>query len=257
MKKLLTAISIAAALTAQATDGIYAFGLGHSNNATNSNYATTFGSFTGCDGQFLTRTSLYGSLAGMDAIDVQRSIGIGAGALAMASNCFDCVAIGDSAGKGWRNANGWVQIGDAFAYTNGYLNIKAPTQGCNIGGVLRSGDGGDVHIYAGGARAAAFSQGYASVAGNLYLESGGTGGILYCGGIDAGGSFELRGDVWVGSLRTSSVRNIYVGQGTSLDQVICGDGGDSIFRFEDGGLSVYTNGVKAGTLTFTPAAAQQ
>lgn len=256
MKKTLAIIGLCAAITAFAIDGIYSFGLGHSNTATNSNYATTFGSFTGCDASYLTRTSLYGSLAGMDATDVHRSVGVGAGALAMAQDCYDCVAIGDSVGKGWRNATGWVDVGGAFVYTNGYLDIKAPTRGYNIGGVVRAGDGGDVYIYAGGARSAAFAQGYASVVGNLYLESGETGGILYCGGIDASGSFDLRGDVWVGSLMTSSIRNIYVGQGDSLDQVICGDGGDSIFRFEDGGLSVYTNGVKAGTLTFTPAAQQ-
>ncbi|MBQ7190197.1 MAG: hypothetical protein IJR99_12355 [Kiritimatiellae bacterium] len=124
MKRKLTLLGIAAiAMSASAQMGMYSFGIGPLNTATNSNYATTAGYFAGYNGKYDTRTSLFGSLAGQNSYSAQRSVGVGYGALYMASNLTDCVAIGDRAGARWRNASGWVQVGNAFVYTNGYLNI--------------------------------------------------------------------------------------------------------------------------------------
>lgn len=149
MKTTVKAIALTLALAALpglAQMGIYSFGIGPFNNASNSNYATTTGYYAGGGAQGDSRTSLYGSMAGLYSAYVQRSVGIGAGAFYMASNCYDCVAIGDGAGAKWRNRTGWVQIGDAFAYTNGYLSLKAE-QGAQIGPRLRLADP-DQDVYA-------------------------------------------------------------------------------------------------------------
>ena len=122
MKKLAITLLLTAHV-AFAINGTYSFGLGPGNNMTNSNYATTFGSYAGGDAVANTRTCLFGTVAGMDSRYVQKSVGLGYGALYMASNCVSCVAIGDTVGSRWRNANGWVQIGNGFVYTNGLLNI--------------------------------------------------------------------------------------------------------------------------------------
>lgn len=223
MKKILAAITIAAAVNALAIDGLYSFGIGHSNTATNSNYATTFGSFTGCDGQFLTRTSLFGALAGMDAIDVQRSVGVGAGALAMASNCVDCVAIGDSAGKNWRNRTGWVQIGDAIAVTNGIADIKAPN-GARIGPLkIESSENNYDH----------------SIQGNwsVYMDEQGRNGHIWADGTVGGA---------IGDFSDVKTSYISLGVGGAAEDRI------ELYADDQGRLAVTRNGTLLGYLTITP-----
>lgn len=237
MKTTVKAIALTLALAALpglAQMGIYSFGIGPFNNASNSNYTTTTGYYAGGGAQGDSRTSLYGSMAGLYSAYVQRSVGIGAGAFYMASNCYDCVAIGDGAGAKWRNRTGWVQIGDAFAYTNGYLDIKAPTRGARIG-PLRF-DESDM--------------------------------LTMDGGITAGGSIVTEMGVSAhemtveSGITAESISASYVFGGETLGaqtKIQIGLEGDTYgyyqIRVDAGGLAVYTNGVFAGYLTITPPAA--
>lgn len=195
-KSLITVVALALAISAFGQIGRYSVGLGPMNTASNSNYATTTGYFAGYEGVALTRTSLFGSLAGQNAHYTQRSVGIGYGALYMATNCNDCVAIGDRAGAKWRNATGWVDVGGAFVYTNGYLDIKAPTRGYNIGGVLKD-TYGEPGIYHGEDLVATFGSQTTHIVGGLEIvEKEGTGGYVNASTVTAN---ELYGYSIVGT----------------------------------------------------------
>lgn len=123
MKRLALAIILAAGAALATPHGSFSFGIGPNNDTTNSNYTTTIGYSAGSEASANTRDFFGGTFAGAMAHNNKRSVGLGYGSFYMASNVTDCVAIGDRAGARWRNASGWVQIGDAFVYTNGYLNI--------------------------------------------------------------------------------------------------------------------------------------
>lgn len=227
MKKL-AFLLVLTAHVALAIPGTYSFGLGPGNNMTNSNYATTFGSYAGGDATANTRTCLFGSVAGMDSRYVQKSVGIGYGALYNASNCTSCVAIGDTVGSRWRNANGWVQIGNAFAVTNGFADIKAPN-GAHVGPLRLGAD--------------AYDQDH-DLKGNLIVSSEynptsstRTGGRIYAGDyIEAPQGYFAQAQVGEISFISSAVM---------IDT-------DDANR-----LCVYTNGVLAGYLTITPPAQGQ
>ncbi len=221
-----TAFALAAS-TALAQMGFYSFGIGPFNNATNSNYATTAGYYAGGGAKSDSRTTLFGSMAGLQSSYVQRSVGIGAGALYLASNCYDCVAIGDGAGAKWRNRSGWVQIGDAFAYTNGIADIKAPN-GAKIGPLRLEADS---------------AAGDHELKGNLsikqeYNESQGTslGGHLYA---------EADVSAPVGDFAEVQAEDILLRKSGNHVEI----GIDDDMR-----IYVNTNGVLAGYLTITQPA---
>lgn len=229
MKTTVKAIALTLALAALpglAQMGIYSFGIGPFNNASNSNYATTTGYYAGGGAQGDSRTSLYGSMAGLYSAYVQRSVGIGAGAFYMASNCYDCVAIGDGAGAKWRNRTGWVDVGGAFVYTNGVAHIKAE-QGAKIG-PLEIDSTGLQHTLTGDL--------------TIYEDDNGVGGHVYCGNLWAESVFA---DVHATSIGTSELK---LSPGAECPVKI---------QAEDGRLCVYTNDVFAGYLTITPPAAAQ
>lgn len=213
-----TAFALAAS-TALAQMGFYSFGIGPFNNATNSNYATTAGYYAGGGAKSNSRTSLFGSMAGLYSTYVQRSVGIGAGAFFAASNCYDCVAIGDGAGAKWRNRTGWVQIGSAFVYTNGFADIKAQ-RGAQIGPLRLNAESLDHEIDG----HLSIRQNEQGVGGNIYAE----------GAVSApvGDFAEVRAyDIL---LRNSGECRVEIGV-------------DDEMR-----LYVNTNGVLAGYLTITP-----
>ncbi len=234
MKRLASTATatILAASTALAQMGFYSFGIGPFNNATNSNYATTAGYYAGGGAKSDSRTTLFGSMAGLQSSYVQRSVGIGAGALYLASNCYDCVAIGDGAGAKWRNRSGWVQIGSAFAYTNGILNIAD--------GLIWASKGAGT-IEAGPLRLDGSSTQDHTLTGNLSVVAGAGEASL--------GNIHAEGEVGANLGNFSDVRTSYLtlqNDGSSYDLMELSAVG--------GRLCVKTNGVLMGYLTITPPA---
>lgn len=237
MKNTILALLVAAAVYAQADIGRSAFNMGPYTTASNSNYATTIGYASGYKAQGLTRSTLLGGASGRYGYSWMRCVGLGYGALDGASNLTDCVAIGDKVGAGWRNRTGCVQIGDAFAYTNGYLDIKAPTRGYNIGGVIRD-TYGEPGIYHGDDLVATFgSQATHLVGGLEIVEKEGTGGYVNASAVTAN---ELYGYSIVGTdkLRLAT-------QGPTPCEL----------TFDGTNICVHVGDTLLGYLTITPPAA--
>ena len=235
MRKTIFAILIATAAMARAEIGRSAFNLGpYTATATNSNYATAIGYASGYMANGLTRSTLLGGASGRHGYSWMRCVGLGYGALDGASNCTDCVAIGDKAGARWRNANGWVQVGGAFAYTNGIVDIGRglitgnANEGINVGPYFSTDSGG------------AYING-----GNLYVNQTTSaygqlsGGVIYGVMVD---SADVKADTVRSHeiMLTESGTTTYPPQGCSL-------------TWDGAHICVLTNGVTIGYLTITPA----
>lgn len=220
-------LALGLAASAYAIHGTATTSLGFYTDATNSNYTTTLGYGAGWEGAYDIQSLLVGTIAGRRSGGLMQCVGLGYGALDGASNCTSCVAIGAKVGKGWRNRTGWVQIGDAFAVTNGIADIKAPN-GARIGPLQLGAD--------------AYDQDH-DLKGNLSVQSEydpttgtRTGGRIYAGDwIEAPQGYFAQAQIGEISFISSAVT----------------------IGTDDNRLCVYTNGVLAGYLTITPPAAQQ
>lgn len=268
------AIVAAATSTLGAPHGLYSYGIGPYNNATNSPYTATFGYGAGYNSSSNMRSMLLGTFAGQDARALSRSVGLGYCALYGASNVTDSIAIGDLAGLRWRNATGWVQVGDAFAYTNGHLNIgNGLIEGSRTGGLIFAGLTKFTHGFVVGDGEAPIyldQDGYLVL--GAYVRStypplfpeihlgdsetsstsiyGGNGWISVSGGISASGDVYTDHDFVGSRVNVTSVSSL-----TNLTSalVIHGGAGDaSIAMDENGSLCLYTNGVKAGRISIVP-----
>ncbi len=232
MKKsiaILAITSLALAGLAQ-IHGSGATSLGVYCNATNSNYSTTVGYGSGYDAAFDVRTTLLGGASGRFSRNLLRCTGLGYGALDGASNCTDVVAIGDKVGAGWRNRTGWVQIGDAFAHTNGFFSVKDFPHGAKIGPL-------QLNLF--GETGSGVKEHYLD--GSLHLTNPTTAA--------GGGSLIADGRISAPECEIGTVTAQYIhfnaGIGGELD----------ISVDENRRLCVTTNGVLAGYLTITPPAA--
>ena len=226
MRKTIFAILIATAAMARAEIGRSAFNMGpYTATATNSNYATTVGYASGYMANGLTRSTLLGGASGRHGYSWMRCVGLGYGALDGASNCTDCVAIGDKAGARWRNANGWVQVGNGFAYTNGYLNIGNGAITRDTYGTIRIGptltaDGNGAYV--GGN---IYANGEAVISGDLTVNS------------------VIHGAIQTTSIEADAVRLVPNGNGATIE----------LQATQDGRIAVLVGGTPAGYLTITPA----
>ncbi len=229
MKRILIAIIMAAAGAASAAiHGAGATSLGLECTATNSNYSTTIGFGSGYGAQFDIRDAFLGCIAGRWTTSLMRCVGIGYGALDGASNCTDCVAIGDKAGAGWRNRTGWVDVGGAFVYTNGVAVVKAQN-GARIG-PLKIESSGNLLDH--------------SIQGNwsVYSDEQGSYGNIWADGEVAGTT---------GNFYDLNTEYISLGVDSSRDDRV------AIAVDEQGRIVVTRNGTLLGYLTITPPDPEQ